>query len=399
MALGVAPVLPAVVAVGYNRPDALLRLLNSLVAGSYPASVPLVISLDHSGDPAPGEVADAFVWPHGPKRVIRHPANLGLRNHILSCGDLSAEYGGVILLEDDIVAAPHHYSYVLQAMEKYGDDARIGGIGLYGYRLNEFNNMDFEPVDDGSDVYFLQVAASWGQAWTAAQWSKFRAWYAEHGTAPIRVGDGVPRQLEAWRSNSWKRFYIKYLTATGRTFVFPRAALTTNTARSGTNTKREVSIYQTAMDQRPRQWRMPTLDESRARYDVFYEPDPGVLRSLCPELGDVEFDVDLFGTKPPEALTRPYLLSARPARGERQFGLLAGAPPAASILQQVPGHFFTLAPRARFGAMTLRRRMRLIRATQIGRPYNSLMFQLLKPVQTEVMIRKARNAAAKAAHG
>ena len=390
---------PAVVAVGYNRPDALLRLLRSLAAGTYPDGVPLVVSLDYSGDPRPGEVADAFDWPHGPKRVIRHAANLGLRMHILSCGDLSLEYGGVILFEDDIVAAPHHYAYVLQAIDQYGPDDRIGGFGLYGYRLNEFNNMDFEPLDDGSDVYFLQVAASWGQAWTAAQWRLFRAWYAEHGTRPIRVADRVPRQLEAWRDNSWKRFYIKYLTATDRTFVFPRASLSTNTARSGTNTKREVSIYQTPMDQQSRDWRMPPLDRSLARYDVFYEPDPAILRTLCPALDGVEFDVDLYGTKPAKAMTRPYLLSPRPARGGRQFGLMAGAPPVASILQSVPGTFFTLAPRSRFGKLSYRRRLRLIRATQVGRAYNNLMFQLLKPLQTELVIRKARRSVRKIADG
>ena len=384
--------LPAIVAVGYNRPDALLRLLTSLAAGEYPAGVPLVISLDHSGNEAPGIVADAFAWPHGPKRIIRHQSNLGLREHILSCGDLTREYGTIVLFEDDIVASPHHYAYVLQAIERYGDDERVAGFGLYGYRINEFNNVDFEPVDDGSDVYFLQVAASWGQAWTAAQWQLFRGWYAKHGSEPIVVADHVPRQLEAWRSNSWKRFYIKYLTATGRTFLFPRTALSTNTARSGTNTKREVSIYQTVLDQRARVWRMPPLEGSRARYDVFYEPDPAILHGLCPGLAGMDFDVDLYGTKPPEALTRPYLLSSRPARGTPQFGLLFGAPPVASILQGTPGEFFTCARRELFGPMTTARRMRLIRATQIGRPLNNLMFQMLKPLQTSLLIRKGRRA-------
>lgn len=390
---------PAVVAVGYNRPAALLRLLRSLAAGTYPNNVPLIISLDFSGDPRPGDIADAFDWPHGPKHIIRHPKQLGLREHILSCGDLSQEYGGIILFEDDVVAARHHYDYVMQAIASYGNDERIGGFGLYSYRLNEFNNMDFEPIDDGSDVYFLQVAASWGQSWTAAQWRLFRTWYGEHSNEPICVLDRVPRQLEAWRENSWKRFYIKYLTATGRTFVFPRPSLATNTARAGTNTKRDVSIYQTPLDQRPRLWRMPSLDASLARYDVFYEPDPAVLRVLCPLLEHVDFDVDLFGTKPAEALSRPYLLSSRPAKTGLGFGLMAGAPPVGSILQQVRGQFFTLGLRQQFGPMTLKRKMQLIGATQVGRVLNNVMFQLLKPVQTEMMIRKARRRAGRRAHG
>ena len=382
---------PAVVAVGYNRPEALLRLLESLRAGAYPPGVPLVISLDWSGDAAPAAVAEAFEWPHGPKRVIRHPQQLGLREHILACGDLTQEFGGIILFEDDIVAAPHHYAYVQAAFDFYGDEPAIGGVALYSYRLNEFNNLDFEALDDGSDVYFLQVAASWGQAWTASQWSAFRAWYGRHSGDPIRVEDRLPRQLEAWRANSWKRFYIKYLTATGRTFVFPRPSLSTNMAIAGTNTKRLVSIYQSPLDLLPRRWRFRSLANSLAQYDVFYEPLPSTLRALQPRLADADFDVDLFGTKPRQALSRPDLLSSRPTGAARQgFGLLTGAPPAASIAQAQPGDFFSLARRDTFGAMTRRRLYTLARASQVGSAFNKVMFQTLKPLQTELLIRKAR---------
>ncbi|MCH4891674.1 glycosyl transferase family 2 [Sphingomonas sp. SFZ2018-12] len=391
---------PALVIVGYDRPDALAGLLTALRAGTYPDGVPLVISLDLSGDPRPGEVADAFEWPRGPKRVIRHPQRLGLRNHILSCGDLSEEYGAVIVLEDDLLAAPHLYAYVERAIDRFGADNRIAGISLYHYRINEFNNMDFEPIDDGSDVYFMQVAASWGQAWTASQWRLFRQWYARYGRDPIRVTDGVPRQLEAWRDNSWKRFYMKYLAMTGRYFVYPRASLTTNRARPGTNTKRAVSIYQTAMDVGARDWRLPALDQSLARYDIFYEPEPDTLRALQPALADADFDVDLYGVKPAAALTRPDLLSSRPARrGRLRFGLVSDAPAVASIIAGVPGSFFTLAPRDHFSAMSLGRRWALARATQVGRPGNAMMFQMLKPVQTEILIRKLARARRQAAIG
>lgn len=393
--------LPALVAVGYNRADALGQLLGSLRAGDYPQGVPLVISLDHSGDPAPGALADAFDWPFGPKRVIRHPERLGLRAHILACGDLSETYGAVAVLEDDLAAAPQLYGYLARAVETFSSDDRIAGVSLYHYPLNEFNNMDFEPVDDGGDNYFMQVAASWGQAWTAAQWRGFRGWYAQHAGAPIRVEDGVPRQLEAWRDNSWKRFFMKYLAQTGRYMVYPRAGLTTNNARPGTNTKRAVSIYQTPLDQRGRDWRFTPLDASLARYDIFFEPEPAVLRALQPALAGHDFDVDLYGVKPAAALRHPLLLSARPARqAVLRFGLLADGPPVASILAGAEGSFFSLAPREAFGAMTLARRAALARATQVGRPGNALLFQLLKPLQTEMLIRKlARARAQAAAHG
>ncbi|WP_426043729.1 hypothetical protein [Caulobacter sp. DWR3-1-2] len=85
---------PVVVAIGHSRPDALARLLASLGAGAYPPETPLVISLDHCDQDDTAAVTDAFTWAHVPKRVIRHAARLGLREHILRCGDLAVEYGG-----------------------------------------------------------------------------------------------------------------------------------------------------------------------------------------------------------------------------------------------------------------------------------------------------------------
>ncbi|PEQ13721.1 hypothetical protein B2G71_05215 [Novosphingobium sp. PC22D] len=389
---------PAIVAVGYNRPDALARLLDALRRAAYRRAAPLVISLDCSGEAGPGAIAEAFDWPHGPKRIIRHPERLGLREHILRCGDLTRDYGGIVLFEDDIIPAPHFHDYVLRAMRFFEGDDRIGGIALYSYRLNEFDNRDFEPLDDGSDVFFLQVAASWGQAWSLRQWSGFREWYARHKDEPFSVEDGTPRQLEAWRANSWKRFYIRYLVKTGRYFVYPRASLSTNMAVPGTNTRRAVSIYQVPLDLAPREWHMLSLDRSRARYDVFAEPEAECLCALNPTLGEADFDVDLFGSKPGPALRRPRLLTSRAGKADRGFGLLDGAPPAAAIVQNLGGDFFRIGARERFGSLSLRRRLKLIRATQSGRSLDALGFQMLKPVQTELMIaRQTRRGASRSA--
>ena len=94
---------PAIVVVTYNRPDSLMRLLGSLTKARYPVGVPLIISID-GGDNREKQVvkiAEEFPWPHGKKEVICHEKNLGLRKHILSCGDLTERYDSVIVLEDD----------------------------------------------------------------------------------------------------------------------------------------------------------------------------------------------------------------------------------------------------------------------------------------------------------
>ena len=60
----------AIIVVGYNRPDALKRILKSLADAKYDyADIPLRISIDHSGNQEVINVAQTFEWKHGSKKV------------------------------------------------------------------------------------------------------------------------------------------------------------------------------------------------------------------------------------------------------------------------------------------------------------------------------------------
>jgi len=154
---------PAIVAVAYTRPHSLDRLLGSLDAAQYPAGtqVPLIISIDHGDNQDVLALAEAFDWRHGEKQVIYQPQNLGLKAHILACGNLAEQYGAVILLEDDLYVSPQFYQFSLQSLAFYDDDPLIKGISLYNHRANvHADNLPFIPVEDGNDVYFMQMPAS-----------------------------------------------------------------------------------------------------------------------------------------------------------------------------------------------------------------------------------------------
>ncbi len=389
---------PAVVVIAYDRTDSLARLLESLARAHYPADIeaPLVISIDYAPHADTASLAERFEWPHGEKRIIAHPANLGLRAHVLACGDLAVEYGAAVLFEDDLVAAPYFYDWVCKSSAFYADDPRVAGIGLYSYKLNEFNNLNFVPLSDGSDVHFLQVAASWGQAWTAPQWSAFRAWYELHKAEPIQQSDGVPEQLEAWKDSSWKKYYIKYLTVTDRFFVYPNVAQSTNTAKPGTHTKRPVNLYQVPLDMGPRDWSLRRLDDSAALYDVFYELRPEGLRRLCPWLEGFDFDIDLMGIKPATILHRTHLISSRECqRPERQWALEM-IPIEANIAFGVEGDFISLGRREAFAPMSEARRLAVIRHLNLFAYWNKYFFQLFKPIQTRMQIIKQAMSAKKA---
>ena len=82
-----------IVVVAYNRLSCLDRLLNSLNRAEYEKDdVELIISIDRGDNAQVLELAQRFHWLHGTKRVIYQSENLGLKKHILRCGDISGQY-------------------------------------------------------------------------------------------------------------------------------------------------------------------------------------------------------------------------------------------------------------------------------------------------------------------
>lgn len=298
---------PAIVVCAFNRPQALQRLLNALAAAVYgPVQVTLVVSIDNGGDPAVQHVAEQFGWPHGDKTVLMRETFLGLKEHILACGDLAQTYGSIVLLEDDLFVAPYFYEYACRALQYYAGHKRVAGVSLYNYEVAESCFQPFRALHDGNDVYFMQVASSWGQAWSAAQWQEFKAWYAQHPVIPD--SGSVPEYVKKWGQHSWKKHFIHYLTATQRYFVFPRISFSTNFEEPGTNATGK-KVFQSALAVQPAMQAFVDPAQSLARYDAWFEPEAVCLRQLNPDLNAFDFAVDFYATKQPNELTKPYVLS------------------------------------------------------------------------------------------
>ena len=122
----------AIVVVGYNRLHSLKRVLSSLLHAKYMLEeVPLVISIDCSGDKELYCYVEEFNWPYGSKYVNINSERMGLKNHIFQCGDLTHFFKGIILLEDDLFVSPYFYSYAEQALDKYGNHEKVAQISLY----------------------------------------------------------------------------------------------------------------------------------------------------------------------------------------------------------------------------------------------------------------------------
>lgn len=327
---------PAIVVAAYNRVHSLQRLLRSLEQAIYPASpVRLVISIDGGGSEDVVNLAEQFNWTHGDKQIIRHSEHLGLKAHILRCGDLTAEYGSIILLEDDLLVSKYFHNYSLKCLAFYDDDNRIAGISLYSYDIAENGFHPFAPVNDGADAYFMQVASSWGQAWTGTQWKNFREWFEKH---PVMTKEELPpAYLFNWHENSWKKHFVRYLHHAGRYFVFPRHSFSTNFEDPGDTADRK-GLYQVPLAEGSREYFFPKFDDSKSVYDACFEIRADCLKKWCPRLNEYDFTVDTYGTLPIHNCKTPYLLTIRQAKDEVAAFSLEMFPPVLNVINEIKGN-------------------------------------------------------------
>jgi hypothetical protein len=333
---------PAIVVCAYNRPLALQRLLRSLQAAFYPPDSPVALHIsidrgDSSEVRAVYQAAKSFDWPHGPKQVELQARHLGLLQHFYACGELSCQYGSIILLEDDLIVASPFYDYARQALEAYHDERRIAGISLYTLWFNGYTQHAFCPLPDDSDVFFLQIPYTQGQAFTQNQWEQFTSWQAvgQHLSGQL---PGLHDMFLRFDAEDWFPMRTRYLVDSGRYYVFPRQSLASGAGDSGTHFARPSDFFQVPLQNFKRSYQFQPFDEAPAVYDAFFEILPERLNRLTPAFKGYDICVDLNGTKARHNLTAKHVLTSRPAGNAiRQFGR-SMQPAEANLLYEVPGN-------------------------------------------------------------
>jgi len=256
----------AIVVIGYNRLPSMKRLLKSLHDAHYNHNdIPLVISIDASGCRELYDYVQHFDWPYGDKYVNIQEERLGLRNHIIQCGDLTDYFKAVIILEDDVFVSEFFYDYVEQVVGFYYNDDRVGGISLYQNEMNGSLPICF--MLDGSDTYLKQSPASWGECWTREQWRKFKQWYDSFSDERFALID-MPERYKAWKK-AWSKYYMAYLIETNRYFVFPYYSHTTCFADAGEHSSISSSVGQACLLCGLKKYVFKEFDQM-TRYDIYF---------------------------------------------------------------------------------------------------------------------------------
>ncbi len=296
-----------IVVVTYNRANSLKRLLNSLNNVNYlNDKINLYISVDKDSKNIEKHkevlsVAEEFEWKYGDKILNIEEKNLGLKEHIIKCGNLTNIYENVIVLEDDIIVSPMMYIYAKQVLEFYKDDKRIAGFGLYSFQRNPSTNLPFFPINNGTDIYFMQYACSWGQLWTKDRWNDFYKWYQKNKNTEFK-NYNIPSSVRNWGEKSWLKYHIIYLILTNKLFVYPQIGLTSNFTDTGIHNNKSSFAYQCCMQfsNEEIKYRFVDIDKANNIYDAYFENI-----NL-----DNNIECDIYGTKELEKIkNKKYVLT------------------------------------------------------------------------------------------
>ena len=320
----------AIICVGYNRIKSMRRLLESLLQAEYFTNdIPLVISIDCSGNTELYDYVKDFEWPYGQKYINIQEERLGLKKHIYQCGDLTKYFRAVILLEDDLFVSPYFYSYTIKILEKYGDDNRIAQISLYKNERNGYVGLPFVNMQNGSDVFLMQDVSTWGECWTKSMWNEFKKWRDSHSEKDIQNID-MPDTIKGW-TRAWSKNYNAYVVDTNKYVIYPNIPVTTNFSDAGEHGGDNNSVVQVNLLQSDFEYRLNDYHQL-VRYDIYFNNEELYqwlelpMKNVCLDVYGFHKNVKgcryILSTKYlPYKVVRSFALNMRPIELNVKYGI------------------------------------------------------------------------------
>lgn len=156
----------------YNRPEHVRRNIQALLKNELAAESELFIysdaAKDETSQAAVKEVRAFIRSIQGFKKITitERTENWGLARSIIDgVTTLINRYGRVIVLEDDLVVAPHFLQFMNDALETYRDEERVGHIQA----------CDFTHDPSLPDTFLIKWTGSWGWGTWDRAWKHFNA--------------------------------------------------------------------------------------------------------------------------------------------------------------------------------------------------------------------------------
>ena len=227
----------------YNRPQHTARTLKFLQQNELAAESRLFIFSDGAKTDADQEmvdkVRDLIKDADGFKsiEIIRRKENMGLANSIIAgVSKLVADYGQVIVFEDDLISSPYTLTYFNESLNRYRQEEKVMHIGAYMYNLKGENLPE---------TFFYRAATSWGWATWDRAWKHFEPnidKLMDQFTAADKRAFSIDHTMNFWkqmkdfkngRNNSWAiRWYASIFLKKGLT-LNPSQSLINNIGHDG----------------------------------------------------------------------------------------------------------------------------------------------------------------------
>lgn len=169
--------------------------------------------------------------------IIRRKENMGLANSIIAgVTKLVADYGQVIVFEDDLISSPYTLTYFNESLNRYRQEEKVMHIGAYMYNLKGENLPE---------TFFYRAATSWGWATWDRAWKHFEPnidKLMDQFTAADKRAFSIDHTMNFWkqmkdfkngRNNSWAiRWYASIFLKKGLT-LNPSQSLVNNIGHDG----------------------------------------------------------------------------------------------------------------------------------------------------------------------
>jgi hypothetical protein len=263
----------------YNRPDHTRRTINYLQKNLLAAESRLFIFCDGAKTEADAASVEAVrqlakqTTGFNAVKVIERKQNLGLANSIIAgVTQLVAEYGKVIVFEDDLLSSPHTLQFFNDGLERYAKEEQVMHLGAYMFDLKDKNLPE---------TFFFRAAFSWGWATWARAWYHFEpdvdkliAQFDKQKIDRFSINHSMNfwKQMldfKAGRNNSWAiRWYASIFLKGGLT-LNPLHSLVHNIGHDGTGTHSNVeNTYQVQIAQKRVTYFPDVITEDKKAYEA-----------------------------------------------------------------------------------------------------------------------------------
>lgn len=187
--------------------------------------------------------------------IIERTENYGLAKSIIDgVSDITARYGKIIVLEDDLITEKFFLKYMNDALERYKDNSQVYSITGYSYMGKEIDSLD---------TYFLKLGSSWSWGTWKDRWEKMdtacTGWEKLKEDRKLRKQfdydysypffDLLLRQMKEEKTNSWAiKWYWTIFKNEGLT-LYPSVPLVYNAGFDGSGEhcgiekKKQINVY------------------------------------------------------------------------------------------------------------------------------------------------------------